>query len=280
MYLSTHLSHIETIKIKTHIHNSQESPLHWESLPRSTLHKQMLRYQREYDRREDLGGLSLMKTWGLASFKDYVAACITVHGGDMAEYSIPSDEQAVIVFSTHGFKDPSASLELFSWEIDPELEDHPKSQIAIIETVFEFEQLQFTVQSKLDHKIIYAAIIASMLVWDESRSDRLLAAERALVRLERLVQVDLTPEISCLRFLMTTSLNIEQARTRIKETTGSRSREDLSLPAAQQLFDFCSFCTQIVSWESLTEAYCVTGHQFSIAQPEILFSKIFTNFPY
>lgn len=261
MYLSTHLSRIETIKLRTY---DLESGISWECLPQSTLHKQMLRFQSGHDRREDLGGLSVMKTWGLASFKGYIAACITIHPGDMAEYYMASQQRASIVFSLHGLKDTSAHLEAFPWEFDAEIQDEARHQAAIVESVLKYEQVHGTIQNDIDYKIIYAAVIASMLIWDDARLDRLLTAQRALLRLARIVQLDLSPELFCLDYLQTDSLGIEQARSRIREITGHRSQEDLSVPAARELFELCSFCDQAIRWESLTEAYCTAGHQFGI----------------
>lgn len=231
-------------------------------MAQSTLHKQILRLQTRYDRRNELGGLSYMKTWGLASLDRYVATCITLHPGDMPEYYIPSQERAIIVFSAHGFGDPSTKLEFFSWDVDQEIEDGTEAQSTIIDTVFEYERLQIYVQSELGHKIIYGAIIASMLIWDEARSQRLLVAERALLHLAHLVAVDLTPEISCLQSVLTASLRVQEVGETIKEMTGSRSRDELASLTAQRLFDVCPFCAQMIGWESLTEASCVAGHQF------------------
>lgn len=261
MYLSTHLSHIETIKLRT---NGPESDISWERLPQSTLHKQMLRYQSSHDHREDLGGLSVMKTWGLASFSGYIAACITFHPGDMAEYYMASQQRASIVFSFHGSKDSSTDFEPFPWELNPEIQDEAKHQAAIIETVLKYENAHGTVQNEIDHKIIYAAIVTSMLIWDEARLDRLLTAQRAMLRLERTVQLDLSPELSCLDYLQTDRLDIKEARTRIGEISSQRSQSDLSVPAARKLFEPCSFCDQAITWESPTEAYCIAGHQFGI----------------
>lgn len=261
MYLSTHLSHIETTKLRTY---GPDSDVSWERLPQSTLHKQMLRYQSTHDRREDLGGLSVMKTWGLASFRGYIAACITFHPGDMAEYYMASQQRASVVFSLHGLKDSSADFESFPWEFDPKVQDEAKHQTTIVETVLKYEKSHGTVQNEIDHKIIYAAVVASMLIWDEARLDRLLIAQRALLRLEQTVELDLSPELSCLDYLQGDSLDIEKARTRIREISGQRSQEDLSMPAARALFETCSFCDQAIRWESLIEAYCIAGHQFGI----------------
>lgn len=275
LYLSTHLSHIEVVQLTVDAHDSLESGLHWERLPQSTLQKQMLRNQRRFDRRNELGGLSLMKTWGLASLDGYIAACITLHPGDMAEYCIPSQERAIIVFSAHGVKDYSATLESFPWDVDPIVEDDLETHVSILDSFFKCEQLQRDAWSKFDNKIIYAAVVASMLIWDEARLKRLLMAESALLRLAGSTEVDLAPEITCLKFLLKSSPDVELANAKVKEATGSRNKETLSLSSAQHLLDICSFCAHAISWESLTEAFCTAGHQFGrisseISEPSIL----------
>ena len=261
-YLSTHLSHIEVTKLTIDAHNSQESGLRWERLPHSSLQNQMLRNQRRFDRRNELGGLSIMKTWGLASVEGYIAACITLHPGDMAEYLIPSQERATIVFSANGLRDSSAELESFSWDVDPKVEDAMKTHVSILDFIFKYEQLQQAAQSNFDNRIIYAAVMASMLIWDKARLQRLQLAEQALLRIAGLTEVDLAPEITCLGFLLKDSPDEKEAKAKIKEATGLRSKETLSLPPEQNLLDVCSFCAQAVSWENLTEASCTAGHQF------------------
>lgn len=53
-----------------------------------------------FDREHDLGGLALAKVWGLASIGHWVAACITLHPGDMVEYMATADEKACIIMAS------------------------------------------------------------------------------------------------------------------------------------------------------------------------------------
>ncbi|KAL8775553.1 MAG: hypothetical protein Q9209_000049 [Squamulea sp. 1 TL-2023] len=69
---------------------------HW-----SALHDQATTLQKDFDRHHDLGGLSHVKTWGLASWGPYVASCITMHPSDMIEYSMTSEHRCHVLFS-HG----------------------------------------------------------------------------------------------------------------------------------------------------------------------------------
>jgi hypothetical protein len=53
-----------------------------------------------FDRDHDLGGLALAKVWGLASIGHWIAACITLHPGDMVEYMTAADERAYIIMAS------------------------------------------------------------------------------------------------------------------------------------------------------------------------------------
>ena len=164
----------------------------------------MIKLQDRFDRREEFGGLSIMKTWGLATFGDYVAACITLHPGDMPEYLIPSQERATIVFSTHGLSNPSSKREYFPWEAKAKVKSENVSvvQSAILDTIFKYEQYKDLKHSTLGNKIIYAAIMASTLVWDSAKPERLQLAKSAAERLSKSAEVDLSPEIECLNLLL------------------------------------------------------------------------------
>lgn len=222
----------------------------------------MLQKRDKFDRREELGGLSNIKTWGLASYDGYLAACITLHPGDMAEYYIPSQERATVVFSTHGLSEPSRKRDFFPWETETKLGEIAATQTAILDTVLAYEQRENIVPSALSNKIIYAAIIASTLVWDTAKHERLLLAESAARRLSRTCEIDLSPEINCLNLLLSGSQDFSSTRAQVKQVTGCRSEVELSSPVLRQLLDICTFCEKAISWESLTDATCVTGHPF------------------
>lgn len=274
LYLTTHLSHIEVVKIQRNIHNPRGTGLICESSAPPTLERRMIKIRDRFDRREGFGGLSIMKTWGLATFGDYVAACITLHPGDMPEYLIPSQERATIVFSVHGLSDPSSKREYFPWEARAKVksENVPMVQSAILDTIFKYEPYKDLKPSALGNKIIYAAIMASTLVWDSARPERLQLAKSAAERLSKSAEVDLSPEIECLNILLSDNVTqgddnhnssaakalLQQAMRRRSETSSSSSS-----PASSQLFDICTVCGKHVTWKNLLEATCVAGHPYS-----------------
>lgn len=181
----------------------------------------------------------------------------------MAEYYISSQERATIVFSTHEMGGPSSKRDFFPWETEARSEDSAVIQSAILDSVLGFEQHKKFRRSKLGNRIIYAAIMASALIWDSARSERLRLAESAARRLSRLGEVDLSSETECLSMLLSGTQDPSSAKAHVKQATGRRSREELSSPASRGLFDICTFCEKAVAWESLTEATCMAGHPFS-----------------
>lgn len=205
-----------------------------------------------------------MKIWGLATYNDFVVACVTLHPGDMAEYHIPSQERATLVFSAHGSNEPNYKSEGFPWVQEPDSQDAAIIKAAIIRTVLEYEGQERFAMSELSKRITYAAVIAAFLLWDEERQNRLLLAESTLNRLKTSTDVDLTPEVDCLRLLLLSNLTPVQANAEVKRATGCRSKAQLSFLAAQRLLDICTFCSQAIIWSNLTEAFCTAGHRFGM----------------
>lgn len=224
----------------------------------------MIKLRDRFDRREEFGGLSNMKTWGIAALGGYIAACITLHPGDMPEYVIPSQERSTIVFSTHGLSDPSSKRDFFPWEVRARSENVAVIQSAILDTVLEYEQREDFTPSTLSNKITYAAIMASTLVWDSARPERLQLARSAAIRLAKSGEVDLSPEIECLDLLLSSAQSPSSAKAQIQQATERRDEKELaSSPALLRLVDTCTFCGKFITWENLLEATCVAGHPYS-----------------
>lgn len=275
LYLTTHLSHIQVVKIQMIIHGPHRTGLTYESLPPSTLERRMIKVRDRFDRQEEFGGLSIMKTWGLATFGGYIAACITLHPGDMPEYLIPSHERSTIVFSTHGLSDSSSKREFFSWEVRTNVksENVTMTQSAILDTIFIYEQFEGLKPSTLSNKIIYAAIMASTLLWASAGPERLQLAKSAAERLSKSTEVDLSPEIEYLDFLLSDddtqdgNLNSSAAKATLSQQATRRRSETLSSssssPATSPLFDTCTVCEKHIRWTSLLNTTCMAGHPYS-----------------
>lgn len=273
--MSTHLSQVEAIRVMKHDQNTGKSKFCWEFLHRPPLYEHMVQVRDQFDDQNDLGGLSFIKTWGIASFNRYVAACITLHPGDMPEYITPSQERAMIVFYAQGANNSNSESEYTSWQTDSIAKDNiQSSQSKILKTVFELEHHQKYEFNELSNRIIYAAAIAASLVWDDERPRRLVEAADTLQRLEKSAEIDITLELEALRKLQRSGLGINQEIATIKTATGSKSSDALSLRSVQNLLDICPFCAEVIPWEDLKEASCMRGHQFGMLQPGLLDTEI------
>ncbi|KAL8747217.1 MAG: hypothetical protein Q9190_000883 [Brigantiaea leucoxantha] len=90
LYISKILSGLEILYFKGLSSEKQRT---------STLQDQMKELHKAWDHRNDMGGMSVMKTWGVAVWDNYVASCISFHPGDMIEYTLANNERCVIVIS-------------------------------------------------------------------------------------------------------------------------------------------------------------------------------------
>ncbi|KAL9614012.1 MAG: hypothetical protein Q9167_001492 [Letrouitia subvulpina] len=88
IYIGKVLSGLEVL------HVEQDS---YKKLKASPLQDRMRDLHMDWDQRNDMGGLSIMKTWGVASWGSSVASCVTFHPGDMFEYTLPKYESCVVI---------------------------------------------------------------------------------------------------------------------------------------------------------------------------------------
>ena len=242
-------------------HNVDRLEISSLNITQSTLHKQALQLRAKYDGQNNYGGLSFIKSWGLATYEKYLAICISIHPGDMVDHVLASEERAMILFSIIGTDRLKKELETFSWEIDSSPSQSLSVQSTIIEAVFDLERQGKVGTGALSNGIIYAVACASMLLWDAERVRRLSLAKELLERLGQRTDTDFSPEINaCLYMLGAPGINIAEVAAILGEATGVRSREDITTTG--KLFDFCSICAHPINWQSLSDATCSGGHHF------------------
>ena len=163
LYLSTHLSNLATLSLKKRQNGNGETRLVMDSVHNRSLKRRLQHLHQEHDRQENLGGLSLMKSWGLASIPQdgLVTACISLHPGDMPEYVTPSLEKSVIVFASDISEDRT---ETFPWQEVPVVWDITTTQKAIIEAVSDYNKFANTTSTDLSLRISAAASAAEQLL--------------------------------------------------------------------------------------------------------------------
>ena len=245
-----------------------------QDLPRSTLHKQALQLRTETDRRNDYGGLTTIKFWGLATHMNYAAICVTFHPGDMIDYLLASEERATILFSVCGTNGVTTEIETFTWESDCSTYKTADTQRAILDSILDLETQSRLTLEGLSDRIIYAAACASMLLWDPQRVQRLRLVKDVLERLEQRLNIDLGSEINvCSQFSVSPDLTMEDVVGILGEATEARSKDDVDI--LSNVLGVCSICASPVNWQSLSEARCSRGHCFGVSSlPQIpLYSR-------
>ena len=161
LYISTHLSHIIAIEVSTGADNEGNIQCEVQRAGNSTLRQKLQTLQKLEDRRRNLGGLAVSKTWGLASLpkNEVVAACVSVHGGDFPEYSLPSQERSTIVFASDTGQD------MFPWQGLPPAKDAIVTQKDVLKEISYYESVGHRSGSAFSNRIIQAANGARRLVF-------------------------------------------------------------------------------------------------------------------
>lgn len=168
LYVITHLSRMAAFRIAE---LSIEVPysVMVESMSDPALQLKLQSFQDFEDRRKDLGGLSVVKTWGLASLSgsDVVAACASIHAGDTPEYPLRSQEHCTIVFAS------DSCQEIFPWQEEVTANDANPVQNKVIEAVFAYKQMKGLAQSAFSDRIFKATAAArSILHKDDDTTEQ------------------------------------------------------------------------------------------------------------
>lgn len=149
------------IKVSTEIDDQTRLQCTTEWLESSPLVRKLQTLLNQEDRRRNLGGLAVLKTWGLASLPntDIVAACVSVHGGDMPEYSLPSKERSTVLFISDG------GQEVFQWQdVRPPIKDVSIVQKDILKKISHYESVDNKISSSFSWRISQAASAARKLL--------------------------------------------------------------------------------------------------------------------
>ncbi|KAL8789150.1 MAG: hypothetical protein Q9195_006971 [Heterodermia aff. obscurata] len=168
-----------------------------DSVHNRALKRRLQQLHQDHDRQENLGGLSLMKSWGLASIPQdgLVTACISLHPGDMPEYVTPALEKSVIVFASDISEDRT---ETFPWQEVPVVWDVTTTQKAIIEAVSDYNKFTNGTSTDFSIKISAAASAAEHFLADTDDKQRETIDELCAI-CEDTIPFDSLTQASCLQ---------------------------------------------------------------------------------
>ena len=229
-----------------------------------SLKAQMLAEKRKFGLDNNIGSHVMVRMWGLATFKDMVSACITLHPAKMVEYTALSEGNAFIPFGVGGENDNAEIT--FPWQ-NPAPLDVAIAQGVILDAILDEELHRHLSLSDLDLKIMYSAFCGILLLIDDKRLQRLEAAVNILKLLERHASTNLQAEHRALLTIKTTpqlsDLELAHAVRQMIEARGQQ--ESRSQDPKNTLLNLCPFCPNIKSvvlFDNFIEAYCQKGHAF------------------
>jgi hypothetical protein len=214
----------------------------------------------QFDLDRDLGGQSVARVWGLASYRGVVAVLFTRHPTDMIEYRVTSDERSVLAFAS---EDPNYSADIHTLlaPITSATESwSPADQREAVISYLLSSMDGTAEQDPESQRLIYASACCAIV--DQKGAAIRSHARESLQRLADLTGADLTEEIA-----------------RCDEespTLSAKSTEQLSGPGAH-MFERCEICDAGIAWVSASEAQCAEGHLFSMLHNQVSQTRLRTD---
>lgn len=248
----------------------------------SNLQMKMSECRQHFMSEHKLDKLATMKTWGLASFRSYIASCITLHPSNMIEYNIPTSEKASVVFSRASMEDvPMEQINdqdlHFPWETAPQVKRLSEVYSATWDTVFAHVNRKQPPKNLWNCRIVYSSYCASR-IWRQYEPED-LEAVRALLSTWALSIARLDPGQGA---ILNETIGIESLdRQEFVEAANSivRARGTVDEGTRSQfLLECCQIpgCFEPLLWtESIYKARCGEGHVWSRCSLEAKLFRLF-----
>ena len=214
-------------------------------LPETPWKKQLDNVREQFDIARDLGGYTISRTWGLASYEGLVVAAFTLHPGDTVEYRTSAEERTTLVFSHANAELTEFDDLAFPYPLpDRSPETLRRQREAALGYILFVEDGDYS-RLTLSQKMLYAAACCAIV---DSQNDGILSqARKALEWLASSVDVDLSDEI---------------AKCSVPGSTIDAKTAEQLEGSGQQIFEQCAICDAGLSWYSAAEAQCTAGHLF------------------
>lgn len=219
----------------------------------------MERYRRRYDIQYELGDMSLVRTWGLATFDGWTAVAFTMHPGDVLEYSTRADENTVILFT------PPEPEAVFPKPADLSLEIITMKRDAILHFILaSAEQLRKT--DLRSARLIYSACVRAINAnygseMEIYKNDLLLnLVQRALMILSSIFELPVDQEL--------TYCDMNKSSTDTALGVSPKPASAFECPAGW-IYEKCHTCFRrgkgnvSLIWHDEITTVCENGHSWS-----------------
>ncbi|KKZ61842.1 hypothetical protein EMCG_03631 [[Emmonsia] crescens] len=244
---------------------------HSDNAQSADLYRQIEGFRSRFDLDHDLGGMSIARVWGMASHRDWIAACFTVHPSDMVEYITTARERSRIVFTPPHPENSQGPGELPSvelpWDVPSQLT--PKrikaARTKVLSFIFRESQRDLS-NDPWARKLQYAAICCVITDQDPVDEPHLLeAAKLAAQWLSSTFSLDLSVELSCIDKKLQWQIQHSAETAAGLETSKliPHKTREAQRGSGYDVFEFCDICGSGIDWYSVEESQCAEGHVFA-----------------
>ena len=281
LYLSTHLSQMEVFRYSNHI--SPKTLVQKNLLAPidelSFLQRQISKQRKNFATQHKLGKMSIIKTWGLASFDQYVAVCITLHPSDQVEYRIPKEEQSIIIFSSaslenHSYKGMSVGPDIFfPWEAEKEVKSVLDAYEPVVKKILNWANKDFHEADCLSRRMLYNCYFAALIMLStERKADSVLEWKREILHKIRRQEASLFEDRlddEVISNLPGDAHDLPDTLKDLNDYIRSQSIREVTWPKTRRFTESCCApgCRAPLVWEKLTAARCLVGHQWRALLP-------------
>ena len=230
-----------------------------------------------FDDEDELNGQISVRYWGLSSYKQFVAAHISLHPSTMLQYLMPSQEMSHVVFSHESLAISSEDSQIltFDWE---------SSSTSIKHEEVSFKVWGFLVEMFILDRVGKVAAPASSNVidtWVEqpefSKVHEGICQQLIYIYLCLAIVSGWTMDAKALELLKWTAQGSVKAEKGIKDTIVSISADSngvdrwawidklsalLHETEASSCLEYCDVCDQRLVWKGMDYAECIEGHCF------------------
>ena len=242
----------------------------WETRHKTStiLHTRMMARCQQFSEEYSLGNKTVIKTWGLSSFQQYAAACITLHPATMVQYMLASSERASIIFTHADLEDGIGEDDflIFPWQKQPQLRELHIALEGPFSTFLQGTDSGSFNNDNLSSRLIFETCCASLL-WRQREQNTIEAVKSALRHLPIHTNTRIISELASFADGGTTMIDDKNSIEFVNRIIRRQCEFESESSASQRLVDYCQIpdCGMAKFWTTdLFKARCTTGHWWSM----------------
>lgn len=133
---------------------------------------------------------------------------------------------------------------------------------SMLEWILSLEQLSQHVIYQADKRVLLAATFAAMILSARQQFQRTHLVYKGLRCIEHLTGENLSREIELADLATTSNIEAPALVERLGDIVFEKSLNVSTELESPSSIDYCPICDKGLSWDSLTGAYCPSGHLF------------------